>query len=289
MKPPRRPVIRYYGGKWKLAEWIISHFPPHRCYVEPYGGAGSVLMHKKPSKVEVYNDLSDEIVNLFRVLRSQSKSKKLMQLLDLTPWSRTEWLSCYKKVKDPVEQARRTVVLAYQGHNPSKALNRVSNVWRSSSGGHHKMPQDFMNYTNALTDITIRLKQVMIENRPAEKVCLQHDSEETLHYLDPPYVMKERSTKGNFYQHELKSIDDHMEALRWANELEGFVMVSGYKNPEYLDFCRQNNWCIKTTTAVTGAAKKGNSKRTEYLYMNNKMKLYLDQYSLFKNIISDNS
>lgn len=31
---PKRPALRYYGGKWNLAPWIISHFPPHQNYVE---------------------------------------------------------------------------------------------------------------------------------------------------------------------------------------------------------------------------------------------------------------
>ena len=77
----RRPALRYYGGKWMLAPWIIQHLPDHKTYVEPFGGVASVLMRKAPSQVEIYNDLNSELVNFFKILRNPYTAKRLVELL----------------------------------------------------------------------------------------------------------------------------------------------------------------------------------------------------------------
>ena len=84
---PFRPVLRYHGGKWLLAPWIIQHFPAHRTYIEPFGGGASVLLRKPRVYSELYNDLDGDVVNLFRVLRSD-RAGELVQLLRLTPFAR---------------------------------------------------------------------------------------------------------------------------------------------------------------------------------------------------------
>lgn len=119
-----RPVLRYHGGKWRLAPWIIQHFPPHRTYVEPYGGAASVLMRKPRSYAEVYNDLDGEVCSLFRVLREPASAVELRRLVALTPFARDEFALSYVPSPDPIEYGarKRTEVLWL---NPA-AADRVS-------------------------------------------------------------------------------------------------------------------------------------------------------------------
>ena len=102
-----RPLVRYHGGKWMLAPWIIAHFPPHRTYVEPFGGGGSVLLRKTRSYAEVYNDLGGEIVNLFRVARA--RGEELARLVELTPFARAEFAESYEPAEDELEEARRLI------------------------------------------------------------------------------------------------------------------------------------------------------------------------------------
>lgn len=90
METVKRPALRYHGGKFRIAQWIINQFPEHLCYVEPFGGGGSVLLRKSPAKIEVYNDLNGGVVNFFRVLRERPAD--LIAAIELTPYSRKEFI-----------------------------------------------------------------------------------------------------------------------------------------------------------------------------------------------------
>ena len=76
----RHPAFRIYGGKWKLAPWIIRHFPPHHHYIELCGGAASVLLQKPPSPLETLNDLDRNVVNFFRVLPRNASGKAIARV-----------------------------------------------------------------------------------------------------------------------------------------------------------------------------------------------------------------
>ncbi|TJV23013.1 MAG: DNA adenine methylase, partial [Mesorhizobium sp.] len=115
MNAPTRPVLRWHGGKWLLAPWIIEHFPAHRIYVEPFGGAASVLLRKPRAYAEVYNDLDGDVVNLFRVLQDPLGGGELMRRLELTPFARAEFELGWDATDDQVERARRLIIRAFMG------------------------------------------------------------------------------------------------------------------------------------------------------------------------------
>lgn len=54
---PTLPAMRWHGGKWLLDPWIISNFPDDRTYVEPFGGAASVLLGKHKSHASPQTEL----------------------------------------------------------------------------------------------------------------------------------------------------------------------------------------------------------------------------------------
>lgn len=259
---PTRPTLRYHGGKWRLAPWIISHFPAHRVYVEPYGGAASVLLRKERSYAEVYNDLDGEIVNLFRVLRDPMQARELVRLLKLTPYARTEFEASYLTDGDPIEQARRTVTRSFMGFS-SAFTGKWRTGFRANSNRSGTTPaKDWRNYPSSLEIIIDRLRGVVIENSLAIDVMMSHDGEKTLHYVDPPYIESTRKGRwaGNAYKHEMTD-DEHKYLRQVLHDLAGMVIISGYSCPLYENL--YSSWqCVQRKAYADGAAE-----RTECLWL----------------------
>jgi len=264
---PRRPVLRWHGGKWVLAPWIIEHFPKHRVYVEPFGGAGSVLMRKPRAYAEIWNDLDGEVVNIFRVLRSPD-AHRLVDALRLTPFSRSEFEQAYELSSDPIERARRLVIRSFMGFG-SNGHNRVTGFRANSNRSGTTPAHDWVNYPDSLIQVIDRLSGVTVENKDAKLVMAQHDGPDTLHYVDPPYVFETRADLSKDYAHELTD-DDHAELLVFLRGLAGMVVLSGYPSGLYDDAL--SDWVrVERKALADGAAE-----RTEVLWINPHCARHLD-------------
>lgn len=275
MTTPTRPVLRYHGGKWRLAPFLIRHFPPHRVYVEPYMGACSVLMRKPRSYAEVVNDLDTEIVNVFRVLRDDEQAARLERLLRLTPFAREEFDTSYDlPTADPVEWARSTIIRSLMGFGSDGTNDARATGFRANSNRSHTTPaHDWASYPNLIKAFTDRLRGVVIENRSAQEIIAQQDSAETLFYVDPPYPHKVR-TGEKAYRHEMSEAD-HRELAATLHEVEGMVALSGYPCALYDEELFRGWCCVRTRALADGALK-----RTEALWLSPRTVARLPQQCL---------
>lgn len=229
---PTRPALRYHGGKWRLAPWIVSMMPPHNIYVEPFGGAASVLLCKDAARIEVYNDLDQTVVGLFRVLRDPQKAEALRRLLELTPFSRAEFESCWTVSDDPVEEARRLVVRSFQALGNKDRLHR--NGWRTRTAKAVWSPcVTWAGWPEQIPLFCARLRDTIIECRPWQQVIDLYDSTDALLYLDPPYVLDTRAQgHRKIYANEMTD-EDHAELLARVQTVKSAVILSGYRHPMY--------------------------------------------------------
>ena len=254
---PSRPLLPYFGGKWRIAKWCVSHFPKHTTYVEPFAGAASCLLRKPRSEGEVLNDLNTEIVGLFRVLRNEEQAARLIPLLCSTPYARTEYEAAYEPFDCPVEQARRTLLRFHSAFACDCQIPGRKTGFKVALDGQHS--RAWASFPDALRRIIDRLAGVTIENMDAKKVITRFDSRDTLFFIDPPYLAETRSSR-RVYQHEMTNAQ-HEQLAQVLQSVSGMVVLAGYPSPLYdalypdwTQVTRKNRTCV-------------NGERTESLWL----------------------
>ena len=255
-----KPILKYPGGKWRIADWITSFFPPHESYLDAYFGSGAVFFNKDPCRVEMVNDLDGDVVNFFRVCREQPEN--LSEALSLTPWAREERNAAYEPAGDDLERARRFAVRCWQTFG---AFPRKSNGWRHTTArernGGADNPKLWARLPQCVWEAAERLREAHIENRPALDVIKRYNGKNVLIYADPPYLHGTRNTHGDAYVHEM-SDTDHEELLKVLAAHRGMVILSGYNNDLYNDML-----CGWRKEALMTIAERGVS-REEILWIN---------------------
>jgi len=257
-------ILKYPGGKWRIAEWVIKHFPPHKVYVEACFGSGAVFFTKEPSTIEIINDLDGDIVNLFKACRDYPK--ELATLIKLTPLARDEFYCCCDKKNTTdscLERARRTLVSFWQSYKISK-----SNTWEVAQNMNCiDYPKDWKKLPEKILAITERLKKAQIENCNCINLIKRCNDEDTLIYIDPPYLQSLCSK--NTYNYELTD-NQHIELLNVLKESKSKILISAYDNEIYNRELKGWGTDVKSNTNRNGA------NRIEKLYYNYKNQTLFD-------------
>ena len=263
-----RPVLRYHGGKWRMAPWIIGHFPPHRVYVEPFGGAASVLIRKPRAYAEVYNDIWQRVVDVFRVLRDPELAIELERRIRLTPYARAEFEETSEPdlagITDIVERSRRVILRAFAGHGSAAVCGLHSTGFRGNTTRSGTTPaEDWQGWPDCISAFTERLQGVTIERREASEVIRQHDGPQTLHYVDPPYVHATRNMeRGNATYAADMNDEAHRALAEQLHACRGMVVLSGYRCALYDEI--YGGWARVETVGLADGART----RIESLWLN---------------------
>lgn len=275
LKP--RPIIKYLGSKWNLAPRIIEMMPPHLTYVEPFGGSACVLLRKKPSRYEVYNDLNSHLITLFRVLQNRQQTKALLRRLRFTLFAEEEYRLATDKLNqnvfdDDVDHAWAS----YVAHNFS-----ISGILNAAfpvvSNGLHFLK----HHKKSILFFARRFRHVRITTRDAFDLIQKLDREDTVFYLDPPYVLKSRSATSS-YIHDLDD-EHHKRLVDLLPTLKSAVILSGYDNSIYAPLVDVHGWGVEKVLSLCRFGKKnckGSQQRLEVLWYNQKVKDYLKRKTL---------
>jgi DNA adenine methylase len=264
-----RPVFPYYGGKARLAPKIVAMMPPHRLYVEPYGGSAAVLLAKPPSKHEVLNDLDGNVVAFYRAARDQPE--ELQRALTLTPYSRDEYQAAagHTDDLDDVERARRFVVRCSQSVNAAGAAGAPG--WALSTTRNQSRGGTFAGANERIWQVAERLRRVYIENTDAVALVQRFGRyEDAVIYLDPPYLASTRvAVNGAAYRLDANDNEHHSRLLEAIWGAQATVLLSGHASRLYSDHL--TGWTVTALPTSKPSANRSGSPKVdaaEIIYSN---------------------
>lgn len=247
------PVIRWMGGKSKLAGDILPMFPPHTTYIEPFCGGAALFFRKPQAKCEVLNDINGELINLYRVV--QHHFDEFVRQFSYIPASRelfNQWRDSPVHGMTDIQRAARFFFLKQQNfggkdYNITYGYSRV----RNSNYRHDRVAVKLIKAHK-------RLCGVYIESLPWQEIFRRYDSDTSLFYCDPPYYGTERYST-DFPIHEYKELSEVMRTCK------GKVLLSINDNPVMREVF---DGLYGTELITTYTLHNNNQRKTELLFAN---------------------
>lgn len=239
----RLNLIGYPGGDTFLLPFLLKMIPPHICYVEVFGGGGVLLLNKPPSKVEVYNDIDGDLVNLFRVVKE--KPEEFLRELDLLPYSRQLFYDFRYRLKEEKDPVKRAVMYFY--------VIRASHFGCMRGFGISKVSNTALKFFNAIDDVREvhqRLRNVVVEQLDFRECIKRYDSKNTFFYCDPPHLYILTEKRDDYYQVSF-SEEDYMDLLRLLEKIEGKFLLKQSGVVRFVaDWARERGFKVRELTLV---------------------------------------
>ncbi len=256
----------YPGGKSRSFRTILPLLPQRDSYIEVFGGSGIVLLNRKPSRLEVYNDRYGGVVDFYRCLRDPEKFRHLVERLKATCYSREEFYWCFRTwqdVSDPIERAARWFYMI------QASFGKKGEVWGRVITGQTIQGRVIQNNIEKFAPVHLRFKWVQVENQDWQQCLRDYDNPDAVFYLDPPYL----NTNTDGYEHEMSS-GDHERMLNFIMDMEGFVALSGYDNALYNEYSwdDRHEWEVfvsagRSDSRDSSKAEQRKSSETEVLWI----------------------
>lgn len=240
-----RNLVRHPSEKWHMRSWILDHFPDGyegMTYCEPFGGCGSLLMHKKRSKIEIFNDVDESVVSFLRAVRDEPAElcRRLRQQ------KQTE--ECFERSlkkrhhDDYIDSAVQDFV-----------LRRLSKRAMKSEYQKPRATDDWKSQVGLVSHFSPRIKEAFILNKDAFDLIPSLSLEECLLYCDPPYLHDGKGAKG-LYESDMTP-DRHMELYRLLDGFGGKIVLSGCLSPLYKRLYK--NWNLSKRKINKSSADGG--------------------------------
>lgn len=257
-----RPPLKYHGGKYPIAGWIVSLMPEHEVYVEPFLGGGSVFL-SAPGRICCLYDADPGLISMWCVLRSWPRD--VSRILRFVSYGEALWRDACRRADhiDPIVAAAARIIRSRWSRG---GMGRTFGRSTRRRGGQDEYVNSWETFVrDDLPAICERAGDAVFDCKSFRESIPRHDDPGTLLYCDPPYHPDTRTAK-DAYDHEMSDAD-HRDLLDILVASRSKVMLSGYRYPPYDDALRDWN---RVDKSVPNHAGQGRTKqrRVESIWRN---------------------
>lgn len=243
-----------------MARHILPLIPAHDVYTESFFGGGAILFAKTPSKVEVINDLSDFVVNFYKVI--QTDFERLQRLVKSTLHSRKLHADAWEVYQRPRLHSKIVKAWAFWTLCQQGFACKIGGSW-----GYDKTSNSVAKKIKTCRELfgeelKSRVELLQIECTDANKVIATRDCPEAFHYLDPPCF---NSNCGHYSGY---SEADFTKLLTTLGSIKGKFLLSSYPSEVLTRFTEANDWHMVNIEKAIAVSAKAKGKKVEVLTAN---------------------
>jgi DNA adenine methylase len=256
-----KPLISYYGGKQRLAPYIVPILQkiPHTVRCIPFAGGLGIFYAWPKSYItnndhyrEIINDNSELLINLYRVARENPQ--EFDRIIQYTPYSQSEHQRAIHICKNPDGFDDLQKAWAYYTNIQQSFANVLNAGWGVTVMGHNRAAT-WDNARQRIPACLERLKDVHIACEDALRCIERWDSPQTLFYCDPPYP------EANQGHYEGYSLEDWAALCDCLDSIEGSYVLSNYPQSVEPKSAQQRVEIVaRMSSSAQGTVGKGRDK-----------------------------
>lgn len=193
-----------------MANTIISIIPEHKIYAEPFAGAGWIFFKKEKAKVEILNDVNGELINFYKIVKTYPD--EFCNAYELLPKSKElfdDFVQIDLSKASELDRAVRFYYLLML--NFGGRFNRFTFTPRND--GIKQL--NFDKLPTTIQNAHARLKDAYIEKTDYKNIIKKWDGNDTLFFLDPPYLTTTESDyEENFSINNFQALKEILMSVK---------------------------------------------------------------------------
>ena len=236
-----KPLISWPGGKTRMLPKLLPHIPEKSGYIEVFGGGAALLLAKQPSKLEVYNDVNGEVVNLYRVAKYHPAA--LAEEIQGMPISR-EFLCQIGQAlgTNYLTDLQRAALFLHANKASFGGAGKSFPVCRQP----HTAPvisRDSL--MQSIREFSRRMERVLIESLDYRRIFQNYDHPENFMFLDPPYYNAKPTNYNGWSEDEMREFAGHVSSLqaRWIITVDDSPLNRSLWHNHYMEAVTTRNGC----------------------------------------------